>query len=123
MSWNTQKEARAAESGEFEIIPLVSNGLMKSGSISGELTAMDADNTFTGYIANMMFDLEFMLIENSYEIRGDPPRLPDRGQLAPGHTDPRRFGLDGEKQPHGQRQPVAADQHARWRSAGQRRAK
>ena len=28
------KEARAAQSGEFEIIPLVSNGLMKSGSIS-----------------------------------------------------------------------------------------
>ena len=41
------KEARAAQSGEFEIIPLVSNGLMKSGSISGELTAMDADNAFT----------------------------------------------------------------------------
>ncbi|MEH6700042.1 MAG: DUF736 family protein [Brevundimonas sp.] len=56
------KEARTAQSGEFEIIPLVSNGLMKSGSISGELTAMDADNAFTGYIANMMFDLEFMLI-------------------------------------------------------------
>jgi uncharacterized protein (DUF736 family) len=37
------------------------------GSISGELTAMDADNAFTGYIANMMFDLEFMLIENSYK--------------------------------------------------------
>lgn len=50
------KEARATQSGEFEIIPLVSNGLMKSGSISGELTAMDADNAFTGYIANMMFD-------------------------------------------------------------------
>ena len=63
------KEARAAQSGGFEIIPLVSNGLMKSGSISGELTAMDADNAFTGYIANMMFDLEFMLIENSYKPR------------------------------------------------------
>jgi hypothetical protein len=51
------KEARTAQSGEFEIIPLASNGLMKFGSLSGELTAMDADNAFTGYIANMMFDL------------------------------------------------------------------
>jgi len=67
------KEARAAQSGEFEIIPLVSNGLMKSGSISGELTAMDADNAFTGYIANMMFDLEFMLIENSYKTEETHP--------------------------------------------------
>ncbi|MEQ8928298.1 MAG: DUF736 family protein, partial [Nitratireductor sp.] len=67
------KEARAAQSGEFEIIPLVSNGLMKSGSISGELTAMDADNAFTGYIANMMFDLEFMLIENSYKSEETHP--------------------------------------------------
>jgi len=67
------KEARATQSGEFEIIPLVSNGLMKSGSISGELTAMDADNAFTGYIANMMFDLEFMLIENSYKTEETHP--------------------------------------------------
>jgi len=67
------KEARAAQSGAFEIIPLVSNGLMKSGSISGELTAMDADNAFTGYIANMMFDLEFMLIENSYKSEETHP--------------------------------------------------
>ena len=67
------KEARTAQSGEFEIIPLVSNGLMKSGSISGELTAMDADNAFTGYIANMMFDLEFMLIENSYKSEETHP--------------------------------------------------
>jgi len=67
------KEARTARSGEFEIIPLVSNGLMKSGSISGELTAMDADNAFTGYIANMMFDLEFMLIENSYKSEETHP--------------------------------------------------
>ena len=51
------KEARAAQSGEFEIIPLVSNGLMKSGSISGEL----------------MFDLEFMLIENSYKTEETHP--------------------------------------------------
>lgn len=40
---------------------------MKSGSISGELTAMDADNAFAGCIANMLFDLEFMLIENDYK--------------------------------------------------------
>ena len=38
------KEAREAMTSAFEIIPLVSNGTMKSGSISGELTAMDADN-------------------------------------------------------------------------------
>lgn len=61
------KEAREAQSGEFEIIPLVSNGTMKSGSISGELTAMDADNAFAGYIANMMFDLDFILIENDFK--------------------------------------------------------
>ena len=41
--------------------------------ISGELTAMDADNAFTGYIANMMFDLEFMLIENSYKTEETHP--------------------------------------------------
>jgi uncharacterized protein (DUF736 family) len=67
------QEARAAKSGEFEIIPLVSNGTMKSGSVSGELTAMDADNAFTGYIANMMFDLDFMLIENGYKTEETHP--------------------------------------------------
>jgi Protein of unknown function (DUF736). len=85
---------------------------MKSGSISGELTAMDADNAFTGYIANMMFDLEFMLIENSYKSEETHPDYRHRGQLTPGHADPRRLGLDGQKQPHGQRLPVAAYQHA-----------
>lgn len=67
------KEARDAKSGEFEIIPLVSNGTMKSGSISGELTAMDADNAFVGYIANMMFDLDFMLIENAFKTEETHP--------------------------------------------------
>ena len=67
------KEAREAGTGEFEIIPLVSTGAMKSGSISGELTAMDADNAFTGYIANMMFDLDFMLIENAYKTEETHP--------------------------------------------------
>jgi len=67
------KEAREAKSDEFEIIPLVSNGVMKSGSISGELTAMDADNAFTGYIANMMFDLDFMLIENEFKSEDTHP--------------------------------------------------
>ena len=67
------KEAREAETGEFEIIPLVSNGAMKSGSISGELTAMDADNAFAGYIANMMFDLDFMLIENAFKTEETHP--------------------------------------------------
>ncbi|MGH1460176.1 MAG: DUF736 family protein [Paracoccaceae bacterium] len=66
-------KGRAAQSGEFEIIPLVSNGLMKSGSISGELSAMDADNAFAGYIANMMFDLDFMLIENDYKSEDTHP--------------------------------------------------
>ncbi len=61
------KEALEAKSDQFEIIPLVSTGTMKSGSISGELTAMDADNAFAGYVANMMFDLDFMLIENDYK--------------------------------------------------------
>jgi uncharacterized protein (DUF736 family) len=67
------QEARKASSGEFEIIPLVSNGTMKSGSISGELTAMDADNAFAGYIANMMFDLDFMLIENQFKTEETHP--------------------------------------------------
>jgi len=67
------QEARKAKSGEFEIIPLVSNGTMKSGSISGELTAMDADNAFAGYIANMMFDLDFMLIENEFKTEDTHP--------------------------------------------------
>ena len=67
------KEAREAKSDEFEIIPLVSNGIMKSGSISGELTAMDADNAFAGYIANMMFDLDFMLIENEFKSEDTHP--------------------------------------------------
>lgn len=66
-------EARKEESGEFEIIPLVATGTMKSGSISGELTAMDADNAFAGYIANMMFDLDFMLIENGYKTEDSHP--------------------------------------------------
>ena len=67
------KEARDAQSGAYEIIPLVSNGTMKSGSISGELTAMDADNAFAGYIANMMFDLDFMLIENEFKTEETHP--------------------------------------------------
>ena len=67
------KEAREAGTGAFEIIPLVSAGTMKSGSISGELTAMDADNAFAGYIANMMFDLDFMLIENDYKTEQTHP--------------------------------------------------
>jgi len=67
------QEARKAKSEDFEIIPLVSNGTMKSGSISGELTAMDGDNAFAGYIANMMFDLDFMLIENDYKTEDTHP--------------------------------------------------
>jgi len=67
------KEAREAQSDDYEIIPLVSNGTMKSGSISGELTAMDADNAFAGYVANMMFDLDFMLIENAFKTEATHP--------------------------------------------------
>lgn len=67
------QEARQSNSDDSEIIPLVSNGTMKSGSISGELTAMDADNAFAGYIANMMFDLDFMLIENGYKTEETHP--------------------------------------------------
>ncbi|MEY8829531.1 DUF736 family protein [Sedimentitalea sp. XS_ASV28] len=67
------KEAREAQSDEYEIISLVSNSTMKSGSISGELTAMDADNAFAGYVANMMFDLDFMLIENAFKTEETHP--------------------------------------------------
>ncbi len=66
-------DAKKAKSGEFDIVPFVANGTMKSGSLSGELTAMDADNAFAGYVANMMFDLEFMLIENSWKTDANHP--------------------------------------------------
>ncbi|ABD57136.1 DUF736 family protein [Jannaschia sp. CCS1] len=67
------QEACDAETSAFDIISLVSNGVMKFESILGELTAMDADNAFTGYIANMMFDLDFMLIENGYKTEESHP--------------------------------------------------
>ncbi|WP_299155192.1 DUF736 family protein [uncultured Tateyamaria sp.] len=67
------EDARKSKSGAFEIIPFVSTGTMKSGSISGELTAMDADNAFAGYVVNMMFDLDFMLIENDYKVEQTHP--------------------------------------------------
>ena len=67
------KEAKKAKSPEFEIVPFVANGTMKSGSLSGELIAMDDHNGFTGYVANMMFDLEFALIENSYKQDANHP--------------------------------------------------
>ena len=67
------REAREAKSDTFEIIPLVSTGVMKSGSISGELTAMDADDAFAGYVANMMFDLDFVLIPNTFKSEGTHP--------------------------------------------------
>ena len=66
-------EATKAKSGTFEIVPFISNGTVKSGSLAGELTAMDADNAFTGYVANMMFDLEFILVENSYKQDANHP--------------------------------------------------
>ena len=60
-------------SGDFDIIPFVANGAMKSGSISGELTAMDADNAFTGYIANMMIDISFTVVENDFKAEESHP--------------------------------------------------
>lgn len=52
-------EVRDAKSGAFEITSLVSNRLMKSGSISGECMAKDVDTAFPGHTANMMVELEF----------------------------------------------------------------
>ena len=67
------EDERNAETGAFQIIPFVGKGAVKSGSIAGELTAMDADNAFTGYVANMMFDMDFMLIENDYKVEQTHP--------------------------------------------------
>lgn len=66
-------EAREAKSKTFDIIPFVADGAMKSGSISGELMTMDADDAFTGYVANMMFDLDFALIKNPYKTEERHP--------------------------------------------------
>jgi len=60
-------------SNEFDIIPFVGSGAMKSGSIAGELTAMDADNAFTGYVANMMIDLDFSVVENDFKTEETHP--------------------------------------------------
>ena len=60
-------------SDAFEIIPFVANNAMKSGSLSGELTAMDADDAFTGYVANMMFDLDFTLVANDFKSEDTHP--------------------------------------------------
>lgn len=67
------EEARKAKSGAFDLIPFVSNETMKSGSISGELTMMDADDAYTGYVANMLFDLDFALIRNAYKTDANHP--------------------------------------------------
>ena len=67
------KEMREAGTGEFEIIPLISTGVMKSGSISGEMSRMEGYNAFEGYVANMMFDLNFMLIENEFKVEQTHP--------------------------------------------------
>lgn len=66
-------DATKKKSDTFELIPFVANGTFKSGSIAGELTMMDADNAFTGYVANMMFDLDFVLVENSYKQDANHP--------------------------------------------------
>ena len=65
------EETRGSEA--FDIIPFVGNQAIKSGSVSGELTAMDADNAFTGYVANMSLDLDFTLIENAYSTEDKHP--------------------------------------------------
>ena len=88
------REAREAGTGAFEIIPLVSAGTMKSGSISGELTAMEADNAFAGYIANVIFDLDFMLIENDYKTERTHPTTGSRS------ARPRASRSAGERARH-----------------------
>lgn len=67
------EEQRKAGTGEFEIIPFISQGTMNSSSMSGELTAMDADNAFTGFVANMLFDMAFILVENNYKSDDNHP--------------------------------------------------
>lgn len=66
-------EARAAKSDQFEIIPLIANTAMPSGSMSGALTVMDADDAFAGHVANLMFDLDFTLLPNAYKTKDAHP--------------------------------------------------
>lgn len=70
---NAVQTETARGSEAFDIIPFVGNQAIKSGSVSGELTAMDADNAFTGYVANMSLDLDFTLIENAYKTEEKHP--------------------------------------------------
>lgn len=57
----------------FDIIPFVGRDAVKAGSLSGELTAMDADDAFTGYVANMSLDLAFALYPNEYKTEDKHP--------------------------------------------------
>ena len=67
------EDQRKAKTGAFEIIPFVTQGVMKSGSMSGELIAMDADDAFSGYVANMMFDMDFIMVRNEYKVEETHP--------------------------------------------------
>lgn len=67
------EDQRKSKADEFEIIPFVTQGVMKSGSMSGELIAMDADDAFAGYIANMMFDMSFIMVANAYKSEQTHP--------------------------------------------------
>ena len=70
---NAAQTDKTRGSDAFEIIPFVGNTAMKSGSLSGELTAMDADDAFAGYVANMMFDLDFTLVANELKTEETHP--------------------------------------------------
>lgn len=60
-------------SDAFDIIPFVGRDAIKSGSLSGELTAMDADDAYTGYAANMTMDLSFVLVANTHKAEDKHP--------------------------------------------------
>lgn len=59
--------------GTFDIIPFTTDAQMKSASISGELIKMDADEAFSGHVANMMFDMEFIVVPNAYKSEDTHP--------------------------------------------------
>lgn len=67
------KEAAKGKSAAFEIIPFIANTSMPSGSMSGELIAMDADDAFAGHVASLMFDLDFVAVPNAYKTEEKHP--------------------------------------------------
>ena len=70
---NAVQSDEARGSDTFEIIPFVGRDVIKAGSLSGELTAMDADDAYTGYVANMSLDLAFTLIPNGFKTEEKHP--------------------------------------------------